>query len=121
MQNKNKLIAIVTLALVSQAQALSPEAASILSRKNRRLDAPPKALRASEASVDLRYASGRSRLASADALEPSTELESVPVTNPTDYRNLPSSAGTSFNFDYGSGSSKTDRVFGLGFVSAGAY
>lgn len=124
MQNRNSIIVTVLgLFLIPQAMALSPEAANILSKKNRRLQAPPRALRASEANVDLRYASGRSRLASSNSSSSyGSELESVPVTSPNDYINTPPGGSASMSFDYGNGSnSKLDRVFGLGFVSAGAY
>jgi hypothetical protein len=112
--------ALMAISLVPSAMALSPEAASILSKKNRRLESPPKALRASEANVDLRYASGRSRLASSPSAQDSADLESVPVTSPNDYINTPI-GGSSMSFDYSPNRSKLDRTFGLGFVSAGAY
>lgn len=122
MPNKSNVVfaALLGLSVVPSAMALSPEAANILSRKNRRLEAPPRALRASEANVDLRYASGRSRLAANSSSGNDSELESIPVTSPSDYINTPRSGG-SMSFDYDTGHSKLDRIFGLGFVSAGAY
>lgn len=122
--NKAKLLVAVGLlfsAMSAQAASLSPEAVRILSRKNRRLEAPPRDLRASEANVDLRYASGQRRLAANDAPAGNLELETIPVTNPRDYMRSGSSSAA-LSFDYESRrASKLDRVFGLGFVSAGAY
>lgn len=106
------------LSTASFAASLSPEAARILSKKNRKLEAPPKSLKASEANVDLRYASGQKRLAANDAPSGNLELETIPVTNPSDYRN----SGGSLGFDFESTrASKLDRIFGFGFMSAGAY
>lgn len=125
-QNQNNFILMAALGLAlsnvpntQAAESLSPEALRVLSKKNRKLEAPPKALKASEANVDLRYASGQRRLSANDSQSDNLELETIPVTNPSDYIQKP---GTGMSFDYsGRRSSKLDRVFGLGFVSAGAY
>jgi len=112
MNNKTiKLLALTATLMPMLGFALSPEAARILSKKNRKLSAPPKSLKANQANVDLRYASGRKRMAA------SNDVQTIPVTNPSDY----SSQSPTMSFEYSSSASKLERVFGLGFVAAGAY
>jgi hypothetical protein len=113
---------ILLLAFTSmQAQALSNETAKIFSKKNRKLAAPPKSLRADKENPAVRFNEGAERSPASEAAVDSQPVQAMPEFKDPDLQSYWDSRSerredrlTKFAFS-------GQRTFGLGFVGAGAY